>query len=198
VIVESILDGVEFDITDPADLDHLIPDVYVNALVRPHRRKDIPGIVRTAPDGIALHIAEDEKAYVPVTYRNGIAYITIDRAMQYSIRRTDFEHLEEFHYVKIRVGNRRYQGIEAAFESYEELRNAPGRLRRQKRREEAEAIEVNPNTLENETTIRHLRRNRREMPGMAPKTPVPTKHNHPKILRKFRQPKTKESPAASV
>jgi hypothetical protein len=191
VIVESILDGITFDITDPSDLDQYIPEVYVNALVRPKRRKDIPSIVRTAPDGIALHNDQDKKTYVPVTYRNGIAYVTIDRAMQYSVKREDFESLEEFHYVKIRVNNKQYQTIETAFDRFEELRNSPGRIRRQKRREEIEAREeVQFEVIQSQKV---LRGRRKKYNGMAPKIRVPIKSHRPRIVKKIREAKSKET-----
>ncbi|HVX23808.1 MAG TPA: hypothetical protein VG992_00480, partial [Candidatus Saccharimonadales bacterium] len=145
-VVRESLD-IPLEVIDPAQLDAIIPKVYLNSLVRPTRKKDLPDIVRKSPDGIAIHIDEETKEYTPVTYKNNIAHVTISREQMETVTREDFAQLLTHHDVKIRIGTDKYLHFEAAFERIEELRQAQAikrERREQQRALEAEAAAHNP------------------------------------------------------
>lgn len=135
--VRESLKNIPLDVTDPAVLDAIIPPVYKTALIRPTRRKDIPDILRRSPDAVTIHINEDAKQYLPVTYRSGIAYVTIPRDRKFVVRREDFAELAEHHDVKARVATDKYQQLDALFELIEEQR--PAELVKQERKAERNA-----------------------------------------------------------
>lgn len=123
-VVRESLETIPLDVTDPVELDALIPKVYVNGLVRPSRRKDIPVIVRKSPDGIAIHVDAETKEYIPVNYKNNIAYVTLTRDQSFTMSRSDFTELLEQHDIKLRVGAGKYLQFDAALEKLEEQRVA--------------------------------------------------------------------------
>jgi HrpA-like RNA helicase len=145
-IIRESIDRVPLDITDPTELDALIPRVYVNALVRPSRKKDIPEIVRTSPDAILVPVNEEHKIYLPISYKHNIAYVTVPKELQYVISRDSIAELEEYHGVKLRLGNNKYVQSDVFFQQIDEQRNSPNRQKRLQRRAEAAASVEAPTT----------------------------------------------------
>jgi hypothetical protein len=141
-VVRESVDIIPLEVVDPAQLDALIPRVYLNSLVRPTRRKDVPKIIKESPDGISVHIGDDKKEYVPVIYKHNIAYVTVSRDQMATINREDFTRLLEHHEVKLRIGTARYQQFEDAFDHIEAIREskAAKRVRREQRDLEAAAM----------------------------------------------------------
>lgn len=138
--VRESLKTIPLDVTDPEVLDTIIPSVYKTALVRPTRRKDIPDILRCSPDAMTIHIDEDTKQYLSVTYRSGIAYVTIPRDRKFIVKREDFAELAEHHDVKVRVATDKYQQLDALFELIDEQR--PAEVAKQERKAEYNAHEA--------------------------------------------------------
>lgn len=143
-VVRESIDVVPLDVTDPALLDALIPPVYRTALVRPTHKNKVPAILRQSPDALKV-LAEDEASlYLPITYKNNIAHVTIPRDAMYTTMREDFEGLEAHHPVKLRIGRGRYQHIDTAFKDLDEQREAEAAKRalKQERREAREVAEL--------------------------------------------------------
>ncbi len=154
VIKESV-DIIPLDVTDPHELDAVIPRVYLHSLVRPSRRRDVPEILRRSPDAVTVVNSEDEHVYLPVYYRNSIAYVTVPISERYNIRPEDIAVLTENYNVKIRVGkNGQYMNADAAFAAIEERRNSPQRKQRLERRAENDAKKSSPES--HEAAIRRL------------------------------------------
>ena len=154
-IVRQSVEAVPLDVIDPAQLDDLIPKIYLNSLVRPTRKRDVPEIIRLAPDSVSIPVREDEKEHVPVTYRNNIAYVTLTREQISKIKREDFAHLLQHHAVKLRVGSSKYQQFEAAFAHIDELRQA--RADKQERREQNRQIAATNLSLEKGPSVERER-----------------------------------------
>ena len=168
-IVRQSFETVPLEVTDPAKLDHVIPKIFLTSLVRPSRKKDVPEVLRKSPDAIELPIADGLTEYIPVNYKNGIAYITVNRDQIAAVDRQDFAHLLDHHEVKLRFSNGKYQQFDAAFAHIDELRavSAEKRARRNRNRELSAASSVtsapstererSPITLEaNEAKVRSI------------------------------------------
>lgn len=136
-VIRQSVETVPLDVTDPAELDELIPKVFLNSLVRPTRKKDVPEIVRKSPDGISVHTDEEKKEWLDVSYRNNVAYVTIPRNLKFTVAREDFTELLEHHDVKLRIANGKYQQLDTIFALLDEQRAAEALKRA--RREEARA-----------------------------------------------------------
>ncbi len=147
VVAESVK-LVPLDVVDPRALDEVIPPVFLNSIVRPTRKNDIPDIVKRSPDAISIVVNEEDRMYIPVKYRNNVAYVTISRGFEYSIKLADIEDLLEHHPVKIQIGDKgQWLQSEAFFKYIEERQNAPKRVKRIQRREEAATSISTPETL---------------------------------------------------
>jgi hypothetical protein len=138
--IRESLKAIPLDVTDPAALDVIIPSVYKTVLVRPTRRKDIPDILLRAPDAVTVHIDEETKQYLPVTYKSGVAYVTVPRDKKFIIKREDFVELAKYHDVKIRVAAGKYQQMETQFTLIDEQR--PAEAAKQERKAERNAREA--------------------------------------------------------
>jgi hypothetical protein len=139
-VIDSSVEKIPLEVTDPRALDELIPRVYISSLVRPSKKRDIPEIWLKSPDGIVVSAGEEEKEYVNVSYRENIAYVTIPFDLKYTIKPSDIEGLKQHHPVKLRVSKSskgKYLQSEAFFEFIERERNAPQRVKRIERRAEA-------------------------------------------------------------
>lgn len=145
-IVRDSVNQIPLDVTDPELLDEVIPPVFLNSLVRPTRKKDIPEIIRQSPDAITLQV-EDEKTYLAVSYRHNIAYITVPRGLEYNISAEDIADVVKYHPVKLRVGNGQYSQSEAFFKQMVERQEAPKRLKRLEKRAEQAATESTPESF---------------------------------------------------
>jgi len=141
-VVRESVEAVPLDVIDPAELDALIPKIFLKGLVKPTRHKDIPEIIRKSPDGISVHVSDETKQYVPVTYRHNIAYVTIERAHALTIHRDDFSQLLEHHDIKLRIGTGKYEQLDAAFKRIEDLcqAHAAKKERRERNRELVTAV----------------------------------------------------------
>lgn len=146
-IVRDSVRLVPLDVTDPAQLDDVIPSVFLNSLVRPTRKRDIPDILRWSPDAITIQLGEDDKAYLAVTYRHNIAYITVPRGQEYSITQADISDVAEHHPVKLRISSGQYLQSDAFFKQIEERKNAPKRVKRLERKAELAAHESTPESF---------------------------------------------------
>jgi HrpA-like RNA helicase len=122
-VIRRTLKEVPLSVTDPAVLDKYIPKrIMRDALVHPDLRDQLPEIDRQSPDAIAVHQADDEIRDLPVTYKSGIAYITLPRDMRLSARREDFKHLEANKSIKLRIANGKYHPIDTIFDLLDEQR----------------------------------------------------------------------------
>lgn len=133
-------DYIPLDVTDPAQLDHLIPQIYRNALVRPTRKRHVPTILQQSPDAVKV-AGEEGSQYVAITYKNNVAHITVPPELKFAIRPEHFAGLQAHHDVKIRIGRGGYHRLEAAFELLDEQREVAEQkqARRQALREYQEA-----------------------------------------------------------
>lgn len=138
-ITNESVEIVPLSVTDPAELDVVIPRTFLGSLVRPSRKKDIPEILRRSPDAITVVSDEDTKMYLPVTYRNNIAYITIPRDLVYRVTPANIAAVAEHHLVKLKIGKGQYYQSDVIFARIEERRQSPQRQTRLKRQAEAAA-----------------------------------------------------------
>lgn len=138
-VIRQSLETVPLEVTDPEELDRLIPQVYLNSIVRPTRKKDLPDIVVRNPDSLIVPIDEETRLRIPVGYKNEIAYVTLPRELWSTIRREHFEPVEVEHHIKVRLANGKYQTIDAAFKLLDERREAEAakKTRRLERQESA-------------------------------------------------------------
>ncbi|MDB5169060.1 MAG: hypothetical protein JWO41_416 [Candidatus Saccharibacteria bacterium] len=146
-IVRESLDTVPLDVTKPEQLDHLIPRIYLSSLVRPTRKKHLPEIIRKSPD--ALHVDGEQKEYIPINYKNNIAYITLTRDQLSLIGRDNFVGLLQNHDVKLRIGTGKYQHFDAAFTRIDEILKAKAEKKERRERDrqmltEAKSVTNNP------------------------------------------------------
>lgn len=147
-IVRNSVASIPLDVIDVTALDEVIPHVFLNSLVRPTRKRDIPEILRRSPDAVSIQIDEDQKMYLPVTYRNNIAYIEVRPGTEYAIKPEDIAELLEHHPVKLKIGsNGQNLQSEAFFKYIEERLNAPKRLKRLERQAESAATVSTPESL---------------------------------------------------
>jgi hypothetical protein len=133
------------DVVDPAVLDVAIPRVFLTSLIRAKQKKNIPKILQQSPDAIRIKLDQNNKMYLPVTYRNGIAYITVPPEIMYDLNPADFEGLRKDHDIKLqtpRVGNSKYKQIDDFFEEIEQRKVSRKHVLRRKRREEEDAVSV--------------------------------------------------------
>lgn len=177
-IISESVSKLPLDVIDPQLLDEAIPSIFVNALVRPSRKKDIPEILQRSPDAIPVTKGEDHKAYLPVTYRNNIAYITIPREMQYTITREDFAGLEAHHPIKIRVANGKYSQLEVAFGTIEDRQNSPQRQKRIERRTKVASTESTPESFLEAVERAERTKKQISKPKVSPDLAVRRKHTH--------------------
>lgn len=145
-IVRDSVCLVPLDVVDPEALDEAIPPVFLNSLVRPTRKRDIPEILRRSPDAITVQV-DEEKTYLAVGYRHNIAYITVPRGLEYNITQSDIADVIEHHPVKMRVGNGQYVQSDMFFKQMKERQEAPKRLKRLERRAEMATHESTPETF---------------------------------------------------
>jgi HrpA-like RNA helicase len=146
-IVRDSVARVPLDVIDPETLDEVIPPVFLKSLVRPKLKKYIPEILRKSPDAISVHVDEEHKMYIPVTYRHNIAYITVPRGLEYSVTSEVIADISEHHPVKIRVGNGQYVQSDVLLKQLEERRHSPKRLKRIEHKAELAAMESTPESL---------------------------------------------------
>jgi RNA-binding protein YhbY len=146
-IVRDSVASVPLDVIDPEKLDEIIPPVFLNSLVKPRLKKYIPEILRKSPDAISVHINEEQRTYIPVSYRHNIAYITIPRGLEYSVTSEVITEISAHHLVKIRIGSGQYQQSDMLFRQLEERRQAPKRLKRIEHKAELAAAESTPESL---------------------------------------------------
>lgn len=155
-VIRSSVEIVPLEVTDPHELDTVIPRVYMDSLVRPSKKRDIPAIIQRAPDAVSFIDSEENRVYLPVNYRNNIAYVTIPRGLEYQVQPQDIAGLAANHNVKIRIGdNGQYLQAEAMFSKIEEKKNAPQRQKRIQRREENSEKKSSPDTFH--AAIKRLR-----------------------------------------
>lgn len=148
VIRKAVQDSekeVSLDVTNPALLDAYIPKVYQSSLVKPTRKSDVPEILRSAPDGISLSAFEGQKSeWVEVRYRDNLAFVTIPRNMQFSIRREDFADLAK-HGVKLRIASGRFGSLEDVFMMLDKGRaEAETKWQRRHKTQNGTGLAVNP------------------------------------------------------
>jgi HrpA-like RNA helicase len=132
-------------VVDPEELDAVIPQVYLSSIIRPIKFKnDIPEIIKRSPDAIRLQIAENSKQYIPVSYRNNVAHITLTRDQTYLVDRGLFADIQKHHNIKIRIGTAKYLHFEEAFEHIDarKRQRAEKLERRVRSREEKAALPV--------------------------------------------------------
>lgn len=141
-VVRASLEVAPLTVVDPAQLDAVIPNVFVNSLIRPTRKKDLPEIIRQSPDAIIIPLQDDKKRYIPVTYRNSTAYIIIERDLVSSISRADFTELLQYHDIKLKIGSNKYMQFDAAFDHIERLQQSREE-KRARRVKEVETVATN-------------------------------------------------------
>lgn len=131
VIRESI-EQVPLNVTDLNELDDFIPNVSPYRLVRPTRQKHIRTILENAPDYMSI-VIDDAEEELEITYKNGVAHVSIPSYLKFVLKREHFAELEEKHPVKLKINGGQYKGIGAAFEALE--KKYQEYLKRQARRD---------------------------------------------------------------
>lgn len=180
IIQKAVKDSVELlplDVTDIASVDAVLPPVYVNNFVRPSRRKKIGTILATSPEGVDIELEEGETTNLPVFYKDNVAYVTVPGDARLALKREDFAGLEQYHYVKLRFGNSKYQRIDAAFESIQRQREK--RQKKLDRRAEAAAAVASAviHGTDDETSTKSGKRIRNPKPKMPKLVALPVKGN---------------------
>jgi hypothetical protein len=160
-IVRESVEKIPLTVTDPSELDSLIPKVNPHRLVRPKQRKRINEIIKRAPDMITILIDEDREEQLSVAYRFGVARVSVPTHLRFKIKREHLKELETHHNVKLRVGSGQYQHLDTAFkvlaEKYVE------HLKRQERR----ATEARAQSFSSETPVGKQRRTKNDMQDLA-------------------------------
>jgi len=176
-VIRESWDKIPLDVTDPEALDELIPRVYLTSLVRPTKSKYVPEVLMRSPDAISINADGEHHEYAPVTYRHGIAYVSIARNRKFAIRREDFAGLAEHHDVKIRIGNGKYAHIDTVFDHIDGERDAE--LLRQQRKNERRA-EMAAATVKTREREEHRQRRENELRGRVDARTVARLSNPPK------------------
>lgn len=168
-ITQESASSLPLDVVSPAELDALIPRIYLQSLVRPSRKKDVPRILAESPDAVVVSVEDESKRYLPVLYRHNIAYVTIPKELVYMITEADIESISKFHPVKMRIEKGHYYQADVMFQKIEERRNSPQRLERLKRRAEAAERKANE---ESDGRVLKLTRNQSSRKQSVPKVLV--------------------------
>ncbi len=159
-IVSDSVELVPLEITDPAQLDTVIPKVYLNSLVQPTRRKHIPEIVRNSPDAIIVNSDEDTHEYVSVTYRNNVAYVSVPIHLKHLIKESDLTELYAHHSVKLRIGKGHYNDASLVLDKIKSYKESPQYLRKMERKAEMASQKSSPDGVKSATDrLKYRKRN---------------------------------------
>jgi ATP-dependent helicase HrpA len=191
-IIRDSVARIPLDVIDPRALDEVIPPVFLNSLVRPKLKKYIPEILRKSPDAIQVQVNEEQKMYLPVSYRHNIAYITIPRGLEYSVSPETITAIAEYHPVKLRIGKGIYQQSELLFKQLEERRQSPKRQKRLEHKAELAAHESTPESLAKATERLKLARKRQPKPKQSDQQIVSMRAKKQTFRQRKPRSKTKE------
>lgn len=190
-VVRTSLERLPLDVTDPAELDALIPRVFINSLVRPTRRRDVPEIYRNTPDGIAIQYGDEQKMWVDVGYRNSVAYVTVPREAWSTLRREDFAELAKRNAIRLRVDGGRYNDLEQAFNLIEKQRAKEAAKRRKQEQAQAKLAPIAIAAVREASDVERERRPRRDRSEKKIKKveigqvePMPRRHPNRRRLTK--------------
>lgn len=152
-VIQKSLQDIPLEITDPAQLDSMIPSIFPTRLIRPSRKRQAIRTAKVSPSSILLTAEHDitnnlaehmpsemQKQPIEVTYRNGIAHVTIPRDLKFTIKRSDFEGLAAHHDIKVRTGSEKYQQFDVAFKLIDEQRPEHERKRQERTARRAEKV----------------------------------------------------------